>query len=110
MANYKSSVDPLFHALADPTRRAVVERLSAGPATVRDLAEPFSMALPSFMQHLSVLEKGGIITSEKIGRVRTCHLQSSAFEAMESWLGDRRAMLENRLDALENHLTNEQLN
>nr|WP_306263379.1 metalloregulator ArsR/SmtB family transcription factor [Pararhizobium sp. IMCC3301] len=110
MANYQTSIDTLFHALADPTRRAVVERLSQGSATVGELAEPVSMALPSFMQHLSVLEKDGIISSEKVGRVRTCHLRSGAFEALENWLGDRRVMWESRLDALENYLNNEQQN
>ncbi len=82
----------LFHALADPTRLAVVERLLEGPASVGVLAAPFPMTLPSFLQHLRVLETGGIVRSEKTGRVRTCRLEPTAFDAIEAWLAERHAV------------------
>ncbi|MFX7870391.1 metalloregulator ArsR/SmtB family transcription factor, partial [Acinetobacter baumannii] len=72
MENYRPSLDAAFHALADPTRRAIVSRLTKGSASVKELAEPFDMGLPSFMKHLSILEKDGLIRTEKVGRVRTC--------------------------------------
>lgn len=110
MPNNTTDIDSLFRTLADPTRRAVVDRLSQGPATVADLAKPFPMALPSFLQHLSVLEKGSIITTKKVGRVRTCYLRPEALTVIEGWLADRRTMWKKRLDALEHYLDNEQLN
>lgn len=110
MANNKQSIDVLFHALGDPTRRAVVERLSHGAASVRELAKPFPMALPSFMKHLTVLEKSNIITSKKVGRVRTCYLQPSALDRVDGWLRDRRTIWESRLDALEHYLNKDQQN
>lgn len=81
-----------------------MQRLGDGPASVSDLAEPFDMALPSFVQHLRVLEDGGLVTSEKIGRVRTCRLVPDSLASAEKWLADRRALLERRLDALETYL------
>jgi DNA-binding transcriptional ArsR family regulator len=109
MPNNDAEIDNIFRTLADPTRRAVVDRLCEGPATVADLAKPFPMALPSFLQHLSVLEKGNIITSKKVGRVRTCYLRPEALTVVEDWLANRRSLWERRLDALENYLDNEQL-
>ncbi|WP_340151623.1 metalloregulator ArsR/SmtB family transcription factor [uncultured Sneathiella sp.] len=109
MPNYDDHIDNIFRTLADPTRRAVVDRLCEGPATVAELATPFQMALPSFLQHLSILEKGNIITSKKVGRVRTCYLRPDAFKMIEEWLSDRRTLWEKRLDALENYLDNQQL-
>jgi len=90
MPNYFSELDGLFHALADPTRRAVVERLSRGPGQVKDLASAFLMALPSFTQHLSVLEKCGLIHSEKNGRVRTYHLRPQKLREAQVWARQQR--------------------
>ncbi len=90
----------MFHALADATRREMILRLSQGPATVSDLAAPFTMSLPSVLQHLQVLEGSGLIRTRKIGRVRTCELQPDALAAAEKWLSARRAMWERRLDRL----------
>lgn len=101
MANYYPPLDPAFHALADPTRRAVVARLAMGPATVSDLAAPFGMALPSFLQHLRVLETGGLIASEKQGRVRTCRLNADRLAAVEDWLADQRRLWQVRTDQLQ---------
>ena len=93
-----------FHALADPTRLAVVERLLTGAATVSELAKPFDMALPPFTKHLGVLERSGLITSKKVGRVRICAINPEAMARIEDWFSDRRALLENRMDALESYL------
>ncbi|HRI02461.1 MAG TPA: metalloregulator ArsR/SmtB family transcription factor [Pyrinomonadaceae bacterium] len=97
-------IDRLFYALGDPTRRAVVERLSSGPAAVKELAAPFTMALPSFTQHLGVLEKSGLVRSEKSGRVRTYYLVPKKLKAAESWLETNRKMWKKRLDQLDNYL------
>jgi DNA-binding transcriptional ArsR family regulator len=91
MENYQLSLDAAFHALADPTRRAVIGRLAQGPATVKELARPFGMGLPAFMKHLRVLEDDGLIASEKVGRVRTCRVQPQALSAAEGWLAEQRA-------------------
>jgi len=103
MANHTIALDSVFHALADPTRRAVIQRLGRGTATISELAEPFGMALPSFMKHISVLENSLLITSRKQGRVRTCMLHRENLIAAERWFGEQRALWENRyanLDAL----------
>ena len=94
------SLDRLFSALADPTRRAIVERLSRQPASVKDLAAPLDMSLPAVMQHLQVLEASGLIRSEKVGRVRTCRVETSALATVEKWVAARRATWERRLDRL----------
>src|SRR5262245_51175930 len=94
------ALDRMFHALADTTRRTMVMRLSRGPATVKDLAAPLAMSLPSVMQHLQVLEASGLVRSQKVGRVRTCELQPEALGLAERWLNDRRTMWERRLDRL----------
>jgi len=104
MENYQTALDSRFHALADPTRRAVVQRLGKGAATVSELAMPFDMALPSFMKHISVLEAAGLIASKKIGRVRTCRLRSEKLAAVEKWLGDQRAIWESRYNNLDSLL------
>lgn len=104
MVRPAARLDPVFHALADPTRRAVVERLAQGPATVSDLARPFAMALPSFVQHLRVLEDGGLIRSTKVGRVRTCRLARNAMEGAGHWLDRQRAIWNQRLNQLDDHL------
>lgn len=101
------SSDPLdrtFHALADRTRRAVVERLVRGPASVSELARPFGMALPTVVQHLGVLEDAGIVTSSKIGRVRTYQLAADALTPCAEWVGRQRLPAERRLDRLGDHL------
>jgi len=93
-------LDPMFSALADPTRRQVVERLSKGSASVSELAKPFDMSLPAFVQHLSILERGGVIGSRKDGRIRTCFLEKQALEELENWIVGTRRYWENRVDAL----------
>ena len=93
-----AAADVVFHALANPTRRKVVERLSAGPATVTELAEPFDMQLPSFVQHLSVLEQSRLVKSRKQGRVRTYEIAPERFKVAEDWLTERRQLWESRLD------------
>jgi len=97
-------IDRVFYALGDPTRRAVIERLSGGPAAVKELAAPFTMALPSFTQHLGVLEKSGLVRSEKSGRVRTYYLVPRRLKAAESWLESNRKLWKKRLDQLDNYL------
>ena len=97
-------LDSVFHALADPTRRAVLARLSRGPAPVSDLAEPYDMALPSFLQHLKVLEDSGLVRSRKDGRVRTCRLVPQPLKKAEGWMAERRAVWERRLDQLDDYL------
>lgn len=104
MTNQDATLDRRFHALADPTRRAVVERLSHGPASVSELAQPFAMALPSLLQHLRVLEESGLIRSEKAGRVRTCHIEAAALTETEEWIARQRAVWERRFDRLDGYL------
>jgi DNA-binding transcriptional ArsR family regulator len=99
-----SQTDEVFRALSDPTRRAIVDRLSLGTATVSDLAEPFAMSLPAIHQHLQLLEGADLITTAKEGRVRTCRLNARALRAAEDWISRRRAMWERRLDNLGEHL------
>jgi DNA-binding transcriptional ArsR family regulator len=104
MPNQSAQLDDTFKALADPTRRAVVERLTRGPAAMSDLAQPFSMALPSFLQHLRVLERSGLVRSSKRGRVRTYTLAPQPLQRVEHWLDRQRALWERRLDQLDEHL------
>jgi DNA-binding transcriptional ArsR family regulator len=94
------ALDRAFQALADPTRRAMVEHLTRGPASVSELAKPLAMSLPAVMQHLAVLEASGLVASEKVGRVRTCRIEPTAMSAAEKWIADRRAQWERRLDRL----------
>ena len=101
MTNNNAALDRVFHALADPTRRAIVARLCRGPASVSELAKPLSMALPTVLQHLQVLELSRLIRSEKTGRVRTCHLEPIAFSTVEQWIGRQRVVWEQRLDRME---------
>ena len=100
MLNQSPVLDATFQALADPARRAMLERLSRGPASVSELAQPLSMSLPAVMQHLAVLEHSGLVASTKVGRVRTCRIESQALTAAETWLNARRAEWERRLDRL----------
>jgi len=100
MANQSARLSEVFYALADPTRRHIVANLGRGPQTVSGLAAPFAMALPSFMKHLSVLERSGLIRSSKEGRVRTCELVPKALTHAERWLAQQRAMWESRTDRM----------
>lgn len=106
MDNYGSSLDSVFHALADPTRRAVIQQLSQRASTISELAEPFNMALSSFMKHIGVLEKSGLIGSRKVGRVRTCEIKPEALSATQSWLDEQRALWEGRTDRLAEYVEN----
>ncbi len=99
MLNY-SAIDTSLRALAEPTRRAIVERLSRGPASVSDLAKPFDMTLAAVVQHLQVLEESGLIRSEKVGRVRTCRIEAGGFNTLADWVAERRTLVERRLDRL----------
>ena len=100
----REPVDRVFHALADPTRRVIVERLSLGPATVSELAQPLSMSLSAVVQHLQVLHLSGLVRSEKVGRVRTCRIEPAALGPVERWLGARRSSWERRFDRLGEYL------
>jgi DNA-binding transcriptional ArsR family regulator len=99
-----AGLDQVFQALADPTRRKVIERLVSGSASTSELAEPFEMALPSFTQHLAVLERAGLVTSTKQGRVRTYRLAPAALEVADGWLAEQRRLWEQRLDQLDDFL------
>ena len=105
MDYYETPLDGIFLALADPTRRAVIDRLGRGPASVTELARPFDMALPSFMKHVRLLEGSGLIRTRKEGRVRTCTLETKPFAVVEGWLADQRAVWEQRTDRLERFVT-----
>jgi DNA-binding transcriptional ArsR family regulator len=106
MAKHDLQLSLLFHALADPTRRSILSQLAEGPARVTDLAEPTGLRLPTVMKHLSVLEKGGLITTAKDGRIRTCAIAPEAFEPMRTWLDEQRAIWESRLDRLDAFVMN----
>ena len=100
MLKQEPTLDWVFQALADPTRRGMVERLSRGPVSVSELARPLAMSLPAVVQHLHVLEASGLIWSEKIGRVRTCRIEPEALRTAEQWIAERRTSWERRLDRL----------
>jgi DNA-binding transcriptional ArsR family regulator len=102
--NQLSPLDQVFHALADPTRRGMVERLVRGPATVSELSRPLDMSLPAVLQHLQVLEASGLVRSEKAGRVRTCRIEPDALRAAEAWVTGQRTAWETRLDRLGDYL------
>ena len=99
-ASHGAPLDLVFHALSDATRRGMVERLSRGPASVSELAEPFAMSLPAVVQHLAVLEASGLVRSEKVGRVRTCRMDEKALSAAEHWINERKRLWAWRLDRL----------
>lgn len=96
----EQQVDRVFHALGDPARRAMVDRLSRGPASVSELAAPFAMTLAAVVQHVRVLEDSGVIVTEKVGRVRTCQLAPRGLATAERWIAERRTLWERRLDRL----------
>jgi DNA-binding transcriptional ArsR family regulator len=104
MLKYAERVDQVFHALGDPTRRLIVEQLSHGPASLSQLAEPLPMSLPAVHQHVAVLEASGLVTSLKVGRVRTCRLQADALTDAQHWIEQRRVEWEQRLDRLSDFL------
>jgi DNA-binding transcriptional ArsR family regulator len=104
MLNQSIELDRLFHALADPARRAMVERLTHGPAPMGELARPLPMSLPAAMQHLGVLEAAGLVRSEKVGRVRICAMEPQALGLAEQWINARRIEWEHRLDRLGEYL------
>src|SRR5215216_3334280 len=104
MLNQSTPIDRVFHALADPTRRRMVERLSRGPASVSELAQPLDMTLSAVVQHLQVLEASGLVRSQKVGRVRTCRIEPMALRRAEQWIAVRRTTWERRLDRLGDYL------
>jgi len=104
MDKFSTDLDRAFFALADPTRRAIVSRLCEGPASVSDLSEPFQLALPSLLKHVRVLEQSGLVSSEKIGRVRTCRIEPHALQETEAWIQRHIAAWEQRLDRMEAHI------
>jgi DNA-binding transcriptional ArsR family regulator len=103
----KPNIDQVFHALGDPTRRAIVEKLSHGPVSASRLAEPLAITLAAVVQHLQVLEDSGLVQTEKLGRVRTCRIEPAGFSAAEKWIGDLRSMWEQKLDRLAEFLAKE---
>ena len=107
MLNNSDHLDSLYQALADPARRCMVDRLSRGPASVSELAQPLAMSLPGVIQHLRVLEACGLVRSKKVGRVRTCRIEPSALRKAEDWVAHRRAQLEYRLDRLGEFLSSQ---
>ena len=100
MLQHSASLDLAFHALADPARRGMVDRLCDGPASVSELARPFAMSLSAVVQHLKVLEESGLVRTEKVGRVRTCRIEPRALREAERWISERRTAWEQRLDRL----------
>jgi DNA-binding transcriptional ArsR family regulator len=104
MPKRSAQLDGVFQALSDPTRRAVLRRLGVGEAPVSELARQFDMALPSFLQHLRMLERSGLVTSRKEGRVRTCELRSRSLSLAEGWLAEQRTLWQQRLDRFDTYL------
>ena len=107
MLNQSAALDLMFQALADPSRRVMVERLTRGPASVSELAKPLAMSLPGVVQHLQVLEASGLVRSDKVGRVRTCQIEPKALRQAEQWITERRLLWERRLDRLGEFLAQE---
>ncbi|HEY2643836.1 MAG TPA: metalloregulator ArsR/SmtB family transcription factor [Galbitalea sp.] len=100
MLKQSDPLDALFHALADPSRRSMIDRLSRGSASVSELAAPLNMSLPAVQQHLNVLEASGIVSTKKVGRVRSCSLESDVLNQAQQWIAERRLLWETRLDRL----------
>ena len=100
MPGRKETVERVFHALGDPTRRAILERLSKRPVSVSQLAEPLGLTLAAVVQHLQVLEESGLVATEKVGRVRTCHIEAKGFAVAKQWIEERHSAWERRLDRL----------
>jgi DNA-binding transcriptional ArsR family regulator len=104
MLNRQARLNLAFQALADPTRRQMIDRLSRGPASVSELARPLAMSLPAVVQHLQILEASGLVRSEKVGRVRTCRIEPVPLQTAEQWISDRQSGWERRLDRLGDYL------
>jgi DNA-binding transcriptional ArsR family regulator len=104
MLNQTADLDRVFHALADPGRRIMLERLSKGPASVSELGKPLTMSLAAVVQHVQVLEESGLVRSQKLGRIRTCSLNPSALRSAEHWISERRTLIERQLDRLGDYL------
>jgi DNA-binding transcriptional ArsR family regulator len=100
MHTQQATIDRVFHALGDPTRRAIVEKLSEGPISVSHLARPLDITLAAVVQHLQILEKSGLVHTEKVGRVRTCRIEAKGLSVAEQWIEDRRLLWAKRLDRL----------
>jgi DNA-binding transcriptional ArsR family regulator len=100
MGKKKPDIDRVFHALGDPSRRAIMEKLSLGPMSVSRLAEPLDITLAAVVQHLQVLEESGLVQTEKVGRVRTCRIEAAGLSVAQQWISDRRPMWERQLDRL----------
>jgi len=100
MLSQRVQVDRVFHALGDPTRRAMIEKLSEGPVSVSKLAKPLDITLAAVVQHLQVLERSGLVRTEKVGRVRTCRVEPKGLTVVERWIEDRRSLWEARFDRL----------
>ncbi len=109
MLNQLISLDRVFYALSDPSRRAIVEHLSKKAASVTELAEPFSMSMAAVVQHVQILEECGLIRTQKVGRVRTCRLETMPFEKMENWLVERKKFWNRNLDRLGEFLASQDL-
>src|SRR5258708_3494530 len=105
MQRKEPNVDRVFHALGDPTRRAIMEKLSDGPISVSRLAEPIKITLAAVVQHLQVLEESGLVQTEKVGRVRTCSIEPAGLSVAAQWIGDRRSIWERRFDRLGDFLS-----
>jgi DNA-binding transcriptional ArsR family regulator len=106
--DHHAPLDRVFHALADPTRRSMLERLSRGPASVSELAAPLAMSLAAVVQHVQLLEASGVVRTQKVGRVRTCHLEFDRLGAAQRWIDDRKVRWEQRLDRLSDLLAEEE--
>jgi len=104
MLNQAADLDRVFHALADPGRRVMLERLSKGPASVSELGRPLAMSLAAVVQHVQVLEESGLVRSQKLGRIRTCSLNPATLRSAEHWISERRTLTERRLDRLGDYL------
>jgi len=105
MLNQVADLDRVFHALSDPGRRLMLERLSQGPASVSELGKPLDMSLAAVVQHVQVLEESGLLRSQKLGRIRTCRLNPATLRSAEHWISERRTLIERRLDRLGEYLT-----
>ena len=107
MAHKRAKINRVFQALGDPTRRMIVEKLSEGPVSVSELAKPLKITLAAVVQHLQILEKSGLITTEKLGRVRTCRMEPLGLSLVEKWIAERRSTWEKRFDRLSDVLDEE---
>ncbi|HTY85287.1 MAG TPA: metalloregulator ArsR/SmtB family transcription factor [Silvibacterium sp.] len=107
MHNRRASVDRVFHALGDPTRRAILERVSQGPVSVSSMAGPLKVTVAAVVQHVQVLEKSGLVHTTKVGRVRTCRMEAKGLSVAEQWINERRSLWERRFDRLGDLLVEE---